>query len=90
MYLLQNNNDPNYIHKGAVKKYTILDNDNYEPFKIFEKIFKKINYTGFACSDFIVEDNNLLIFEINPRMGGSMRKNKFILNSFFDVLVNNF
>jgi hypothetical protein len=90
MYLSQNNNDPNYIHKGAVKKYTILEDNGYSEFNIFNKIFEKINYTGFACSDFIMENNNVLVFEINPRMGGSMRKDKKILNKFWNAIVSNF
>jgi hypothetical protein len=89
IYLSQENKDPNYIHKGAVKRYKILD-EYFPELNIFSKIFKKINYTGFACSDFIIENNNVLIFEINPRMGGSMRKDKNILNIFWNSLVNNF
>jgi len=89
IYLSQKNNDPNYIHKGAVKRYTVL-NEHYPELDIFNKIFKKLNYTGFACSDFIIENDNVLVFEINPRIGGSMRKDKDILNFFWNTLVEHF
>ena len=70
------------------KKYTIKNNnfpndyENVIDFKIqiFENIISKLNYTGGMCIDFKYNDftNNVDIFEINPRFGGSAFTHDFI------------
>jgi carbamoylphosphate synthase large subunit len=44
--------------------------------KIFSEIIKKTNYSGFCCIDYKLIDNSPIIFEINPRIGGSLTRNK--------------
>jgi predicted ATP-grasp superfamily ATP-dependent carboligase len=39
---------------------------------IFEKFFMPVEFTGTCCADFKIDDGNLKIFEINPRIGGSL------------------
>jgi predicted ATP-grasp superfamily ATP-dependent carboligase len=38
----------------------------------FGAIFRALKYTGFACVDFKIKDGQPKIFEINPRLGGSL------------------
>lgn len=60
-----------------------MQNDN-----IFNKIFKKLDYSGFACANFIINSNKILIFEINPRIGGSLIHNKEYFMKFLNKLYN--
>jgi predicted ATP-grasp superfamily ATP-dependent carboligase len=39
--------------------------------KIFDKILLKINFRGICCIDYKIVNNKPIIFEINPRFGGS-------------------
>jgi predicted ATP-grasp superfamily ATP-dependent carboligase len=39
---------------------------------IFEHFFTPVKFTGTCCVDFKIDDGNLKIFEINPRIGGSL------------------
>jgi hypothetical protein len=39
---------------------------------VLDPIFKRLDYTGFACVNFKLIDGAPKIFEINPRMGGSL------------------
>jgi len=48
-----------------------------------------LEYNGFACADFIVENGEIIIFEINPRIGGSLIQNREKLNEFLDILLDN-
>jgi len=59
--------------------------DNYENVEnlntdIFKNIISKLNYSGGACINFKIDelDNQIYIFEINPRFGGSAFTNNFI------------
>jgi|GEM_PF-2060895 len=49
-----------------------------------ESMFGAINYTGFACVDFKVSPKGIKIFEVNPRLGGSLIHNESDLLSYFD------
>jgi len=42
---------------------------------IFDQIFKKLKYSGFATSNFKIMGNKIKILEINPRLGGTLIKN---------------
>ena len=53
---------------------------------IFSCIFNDLNYSGFACADFTIHNNKIIIFEINPRPGGSLIHNEKYLNIFLDKL----
>ncbi len=71
-----------YIQCGKMKEYTRELNFKYET--EFDKIFGLLNYTGFACVDFKVVDNQVKIFEINPRFGGTLIHNRDGLNEMLD------
>jgi predicted ATP-grasp superfamily ATP-dependent carboligase len=86
IYFSSNYKYNNRIKKGAIINYKIeneLDIDD----SIFYKIFNDLNYSGFADSDFIIVNNKIIIFEINPRPGGSLIKNEKYFNIFIDKLL---
>jgi len=69
------NNRKNYIQYGSMKTCVRMPDFNLTNsacMNTFSELFKKLNYTGFACIDFKIIDNKLQIFEINPRLGGSL------------------
>lgn len=78
----------NCIYKGRLRQYKVCNNLICND-DIFIKIFKKINYSGFACIDFTICDGKIYIFEINPRIGGSLIFNIKYLNQFLYNLVLN-
>ena len=59
------------------KHYENVENLNTD---IFKNIIIKLNYSGGLCINFKVDElnNNIYIFEINPRFGGSAFSNNFI------------
>lgn len=67
--------------KYHIKKTNFVDYDvitNF-PIELLEKITNKINYTGGGNIDFKFDNNNnIYIFEFNPRFGGSAFTNEFI------------
>jgi hypothetical protein len=82
-------NNPNYIQRGRVTKYEILEADKIDgDLTTFDKIFKRFNYSGFACPDFIIVDKKVIIFEINPRPGGSFIANGFYRDLFFQTIID--
>ena len=87
IYFFSYTTDENYIQRGAIQFYQIKYNINDD---IFNKIFEKINYNGFACIDFIIENDNIIIFEINPRIGGSLINNIPIFSIFLDKIIDFF
>jgi len=40
------------------------------------EVYRVLHYTGFACVNFKMTDTGIKIFEINPRMGGSLVENE--------------
>lgn len=51
------------------------------------EVFKKVSYTGFACVDYaIVDNNNIKIFEINPRLGGTVMNDYNVFSTFMNKL----
>jgi predicted ATP-grasp superfamily ATP-dependent carboligase len=90
IYFRTYNNDPLFIKCGSITDFDILHNlDSYND-NIYSNIFTKLNYSGFACADFTIIDNNIIIFEINPRIGGSLFTHTYIAYDFFKVLIDNF
>ncbi len=84
LYFYTNNN--NCIKRGAIKNYKIINNLDNVNDSIFDNIFKKLNYNGFATADFTISDNIIKIFEINPRPGGSLVLNKDVFKSFIEII----
>lgn len=74
------------IYQGRVKNYKVCEQLPYND-NIFTKIFNKLNYSGFACIDFTILNNKIYIFEINPRIGGSLVFNIIYFHRFFFKLV---
>lgn len=81
------NNNKNLIKKGSIVDYKIINKVDAD-LNIFENIFKKLDYSGFACADFIIHNGIIKIFEINPRPGGSLIKNEKCFDEFMNVIVD--
>lgn len=78
-----------YIQHGGLRdKIKINDMNKYN--NEFEKIFKILNYTGFACIDFTLIENKIKIFEINPRLGGTLVTDAFDFENFLTEILNMF
>jgi carbamoylphosphate synthase large subunit len=62
------------VGKGLYIKNRIFESPNRDNIDLskFEKLFMNLGYSGFATVDFKIVNNNLYVFEINPRMGGSI------------------
>lgn len=75
-------------HGGLCNKKKMNDMNKYN--NDFEKIFKKLNYTGFACIDFTLIDNKIKIFEINPRLGGTLVTDPIDFEIFLIEILNMF
>lgn len=79
-------NNKFHIKKGAIQNYQ----DTYiglERTELFESIFQKLNYNGFACCDFKIKDGVIKIFEINARIGGSLLKDKKFYQDAMNAMV---
>lgn len=78
-----------YIKRGSIKHYNVFEAAQMPcDLTIFGEIFKKLDYSGFACSDFVIVDRDVIIFEINPRPGGSLINNKKYCHEFFQAIVS--
>ena len=82
-------NDPNFILKASITKIgheriNNLDCDD----SIFGDIFEKINYTGFACADFIISSNKIMLFAINLRTGDSLFYDRVVCKEFFNFVMS--
>lgn len=56
-------------HDNTPKTRVLLDSKIVNELQLF---LKPTLYTGTCCFDFKIKDGNLKVFEINPRMGGSL------------------
>ena len=85
--LTSSNEDENKINIkcGPITNYTIFT-DIYDD-SIFHILFKETFYSGFACADFILVDNKPIIFEINPRVGGSLIRNHDLFHEFIEKII---
>jgi len=85
------NNVLNYIQHGAIKNYTVVEEkDLGADTDIFGKIFKKLNYTGLTSANFIIIDKKIILFEINPRPGGSLIHNEKYFKEFIAAIMNTY
>lgn len=101
VYFYDTNNDKNFIKKGKIINYKVTEKllgtvdavntgSSTVDETIFDNIFDNLKYSGFACIDFIINNNNIIIFEINPRPGGSLIYNTEYFNKFIDTLLLNY
>lgn len=73
-----------YIHRGHhAGPYDTLETIDGE--EELHNIFASINYTGFAAADLKVVDGRPKVFEINPRLGGTLIRNLDDMMSFLDT-----
>jgi len=86
IYFSSNHKYKNGILNGVILNYIIEIELNIDD-SIFNKIFYDLNYSGFACANFIIINNNIIIFEINPRPGGSLIHNEKYFHIFLNTLL---
>ena len=65
-----------YPKRGGVTIYSISTN-NQKLKNIGEKLLKKLNWSGFAMIEFIKDEDNYKIIELNPRVWGSIMLSEF-------------
>jgi predicted ATP-grasp superfamily ATP-dependent carboligase len=80
------NTENGKLYKGRLCNYKVIKNITLDD-SIFMNIFNKLKYSGFACIDFTIVNNKIVIFEINPRIGGSLVFNIFYFNLFMSKLI---
>ncbi len=80
--------DKYYIQCSPIKNYISRDLNDSE-LSIFSIILKLSNYHGFCSIDYDYENDIIKIFEINPRIGGSLiyNINDFLL--FLKLAIDN-
>lgn len=72
------------IVKGRITHYKVVDVDQ----TVFSTIFSTLSYSGFACADYTIRpDGTIAIFEINPRIGGSLIHNQKYLTEFLATIL---
>lgn len=76
------NKNMRLIKRGGIKEYEVMEELLGIDDNIFVEIFEELGYSGFACCDFIEQDGKIIIFEINPRLGGSLANNGNMMDSF--------
>ena len=79
------NNDTNHIKVGEIRHYTTHDVLDFDD-SVYDNVFKHLNYSGFAHSDFINVNNTLIMFEINPWIGSCLVRNAEYFDIFIDKL----
>jgi carbamoylphosphate synthase large subunit len=72
------------IKRGALTNYTV--SSKLKDIHVFEQILEKTNYNGFCCFDYVyeIDTDNLKIFEMNPRIGGTLIKNRKYFFEFIE------
>ena len=75
-----------HVQRGRMPKFDRFE--ELDEAAELESMFGAINYTGFACVDFKVSDQGMKIFEVNPRLGGTLIHNEPDLLSFFDAALS--
>lgn len=78
-------NDANHIKIGEIHHYMVIETLDFDD-SVYDKIFKELNYSGFAHSDFINVDNTLVMFEINPWIGSCLIRNTEYFTKFINKL----
>lgn len=84
------NFDENFIKCGAMDNFDIVNLVSLIEYDTFSNILKILNFSGICCIDFIIDNNKIIIFEINPRMGDSLIKYPIVLNDFLECMLLNF
>lgn len=74
LYYREDTHSPLYIKHGRMSRPQCVEAHAMEAStEVFRQIFESLEFTGLACADFkLDEDGELQIFEINPRLGGTL------------------
>ena len=86
VYFKSSEINKNGIKCGAIQNYTDLHTLPIDD-SIFSAIFTDLSYSGIADIDFIIAYNKIIIFEINPRPGGSLLTDDKYFNLFTEELL---
>jgi predicted ATP-grasp superfamily ATP-dependent carboligase len=86
IYFKARNLNKYYIRRGPIVNYEILYEPDFDD-SIFPILLEKLNLTLIICIDFMVKNNKIIIFEINPRFGGSLISNIKLCNRFLHLLL---
>jgi carbamoylphosphate synthase large subunit len=87
IYFYCDNKNIDEIKIGQCYNYQVLE-DLVIDDSIFSNIFNNLNFSGISAIDFIISNNKIIIFEINPRLGGTLINDNKYLNLFLDKLIN--
>lgn len=79
-------NPLNYIKQSKMTNYTIHETIQHDD-NIYDNIFKSLNFSGFVHTDFVINNNKLIIFEINPFPSTTFIKEKYYFNMFLDKIL---
>jgi len=77
-----------FNQKGTYKRIDETKMRRHEE-NTFSKILKKLNFTGFLCFDFKIVDDEVKIFEINPRLGGTLIRTHSHFVEMLNAVINN-
>jgi carbamoylphosphate synthase large subunit len=73
MYLFCN---PVHIRRGCISRFPVTKiTSDQHVIDVLEKFLLPCGYTGICNIDFIIDNDNVKVFEINPRLGGSLIRN---------------
>jgi len=87
IYFFSNDKKTTEIKRGQTTIYQVKERLDVDD-SIFSKIFNNLNFSGFASIDFTIYNDKIIIFEINPRLGGSLIHDDKYFNLFLDNLIN--
>jgi carbamoylphosphate synthase large subunit len=78
-----------YISSGTDKPLNayFINKISDEVFNVLVNIMKICSYTGVCCIDYKIVDNVPIIFEINPRFGGSLIHNEKLFCEFIKTYI---
>lgn len=85
VFYMEMYNNKTFIKIGKMNKYNRVENKEW--LNLFSMIFSKLNYSGFACANFKVVNDIVKIFEINPRLGGTLIHDKGDLANFIKCCI---
>jgi glutathione synthase/RimK-type ligase-like ATP-grasp enzyme len=77
-----------YIICGRLQNNKVVDLSHLSHH--FNKVFKPIAYTGFACVDFKIVDGCVKIMEVNPRLGGTILGDDSNLKKFINSAIEKY
>ena len=86
VYYKKNIYEDFFILKARITNYEKV---NFIYDNIIVDLFQKINYTGFASIDFTFVNNIIILYEINPRIGGSLVNDENDFEKIINIILEN-